>query len=244
MAVARPGGIRTKTQQTKKTLIYLHIPKCAGTTMMPVLQANYGDGFYRIPFGGKWKKFSKLPKSERKNITCLTGHIPWGLHNFIPGKCEYATMLRHPLERIASLYLYIRRTTSHRWHSAAKHQSIADFAFSTMSEVDNGMVRWISGRFDVGNMALGYRVGQSDLEAAKRHLEKFAAVGFVEDFDASLQLFAETFGWSSTEYIVKGKAPARKKPVAKLLVDDLAVVEGVNWFDMALYRWAREKFAS
>ncbi|NIQ88881.1 MAG: hypothetical protein GWN93_07255 [Deltaproteobacteria bacterium] len=212
--------------------------------MMPVLEANYGDGFHRIPFGGKWKRFGRLPESERKNITCLTGHIPWGLHKFLPQKHQYATMLRHPLERIASLYLYIRRTTSHRWHSRAKHQSIADFAFSKMSEVDNGMVRWISGRFDVGNMALGYRVGQSDLEAAKRHLSKFAAVGFVEEFDASLALFAETFGWKHTEYVVKGKAPARKKTIAKLLVKDLAVMEGVNWFDMALYRWAREKFAS
>jgi len=218
------------------TLVYLHIPKCAGSTMMGLLRANYGDGFHRVGNGGGWRKFHKRPAAQRARITCLTGHLPWGVQvGTIPRPYQTATMLRHPVDRAISLYWFVRRFPKHKWHSFAQRKGLVAFATSgAFADVDNGITRWLAGCKDCGSLPIKRQLTEEHFGLALLHLQTMAAVGFVASFDASVQRFAKTFGWEHTEYrskmIGRGRPPVSRK-------ERQAIAE-YNHFDLALYEHA------
>ena len=215
------------------TLIYLHIPKCAGSSMMDVLKANYGAGFYRSPNGGGWRRFHKLPEVKRASIRCLTGHIPWGLGRFIPGPCRYAVMLRNPIDRVASLYWFCRGFKSHKWHKLAMRRTLEQFATSrAFADLDNGMTRWLTGRQDVGRLSIKRQLTDEDVRFAMTHL-RASRVGFVSAFDSFIHNMALEFGWEHTEttrrQVQHYPAPSNK---------ERRLIAECNRFDMALYEYA------
>lgn len=215
------------------TLIYLHIPKCAGSTMMGLLRANYGEGFYRVPNGGGWRRFRKLPQAKRARITCLTGHMPWGLGRYVPGACRYALLLRSPVERVASLYWFVRGFKKHRYHKQAAKMDLAHFVTSrAFADLDNGITRWLAGRRDVGSLKIRQELTDDDMQFAMTHL-KASIVGFVHSFDLTIHKWAHEFGWGHTMY--------RRKMVQSypgLTEKEKRIIREYNRFDMALYEYA------
>lgn len=217
------------------TLIYLHLPKCAGSTVMGVLRANYGSGFYRVPNGGGWRKLHKMADKKRAQITCLTGHMPWGLHQGLSRPIRYAVTLRHPVDRIASLYWFCKRFTRHKFHSAAKHMGLVGFATSgLLADADNGMVRFLSGRRDCGSLKPKQPVTDTDLKLAMTHLRTCAAVGFVSTFKRSIRQMADTFGWASAGYENRMVSKSHRA----VMPEERQAIAEYNQFDMALYEYA------
>jgi len=223
-------------KEAAPTLVYLHIPKCAGSTMMSLLRANYGKGFHRVGNGGGWRKFHKRPAGQRERITCLTGHMPWGVQvGTVPGPYQTATMLRHPVDRVISLYWFVRRFPKHRWHSFAKHKKLAVFATSgAFADIDNGITRWLAGCEDCGSLKVKHQLTVKHLDRALMHLQGMAAVGFVSSFDRSVQRFADTFGWQHTAY--KRKMVGKKHRAAT--AEERQAIAEYNRFDMAIYEQA------
>jgi hypothetical protein len=226
------------TAQAVPTLIYLHIPKCAGSSMMDVLQRNYGAGFYRVPNGGGWRRFHKLPEGKRECITCLTGHIPWGLGRYVPGPHRYAVMLRDPVERVASLYWFCRQFKKHKWHKLAMRSTLEQFATSrAFADLDNGITRWLAARADVGRLHIKQGLTSEDERLAMLHLQA-ASVGFVESFGHSVHNWSLEFGWEHTAFGYK-QAIQHRGPTR----EERRLIAEYNRFDVALYEWARAQCA-
>jgi len=200
---------------------------------MGLLRANYGDGFHRVGNGGGWRTFHKRPLAQRERITCLTGHIPWGVQiGTVPAPYQMATMLRHPVDRIVSLYWFIRRFPKHRWHRFAKQKGLIGFATSgAFADIDNGITRWLAGCTDCGSLRVEHKLTGAHLELALLHLRAMAVVGFVASFDASVQRFARAFGWTHTGYTVK-MAGKRHRPATD---NERQIIAEYNRFDMAIY---------
>ena len=219
--------------ETQVPLIYIHLPKCAGTSMMTLLRANYGDGFYRVQNGGGWRKFHKSHLQWRASIRCLTGHMPWTIGQLIPGHKRYAVMMRNPIERVASLYWFCRSFQKHKYHKHALRMNLETFAASrAFSDIDNGMTRWMAGRGDVGSLKAKGRVTDEDLRFAMTHVSA-SSVGFVSTIGQSIRTWALEFGWanSSLEHKMRGNYPG---PSAK----ERRIIAEYNRFDMALYEYA------
>lgn len=223
-------------QKAAPTLVYLHIPKCAGSTMMSLLRTNYGDGFHRVGNGGGWRKFHKRPAGQRERITCLTGHMPWGVQiDTVRSPYQTATMLRHPVDRVVSLYWFVRRFPKHKWHSFARQKGLIAFATSgAFADIDNGMTRWLAGCKDCGSLRVERELKGKHLDVALLHLLSMAAVGFVASFDASVQRFADTFGWEHIDYV--SKMVGKRHPPAT--AEERQAIAEYNHFDMALYEQA------
>lgn len=220
-------------EASRPTLVYLHIPKCAGSSMMGLLRSNYGAGFFRVPNGGGWRRFSQLNAGFREGITCLTGHMPWGLGRYIPGAVRYAVMLRHPVDRVASLYWFCRSFKKHRWHKAAMHCDLATFVASrAFSDLDNGMTRWLAGRRDVGSLKIKRDLDEDDLTLAMTHV-KASLIGFVRSFGQCVHNLSLELGWKHTAHghQVQGMYPGPDPKERRL-------IERANAFDMALYEYA------
>ena len=224
-------------------LIFLHIPKAAGSTLHPVLERHTRKRSYRtITLPEQLEAFKCLPAHERHRIRLLKGHMPFGMHAFLKGGSRYITLLRHPAERVVSHYYYVKRQPGHYLHPhLARGMSLADFASAGLSgELDNGQVRLLSGH----DQDIPCGACTPDLlEIAKRHIEQhFAVAGLTEQFDESLVLMAIELGWNWTPYYLNRNV-TKEKPVAKQ-IDPVALkaIEQANPLDFELYDWASQRF--
>lgn len=221
-------------------LIYLHIPKTAGTTMMAILKQNYGTGFHRIDNEGKRLKWIKLPEDERAAVTCLTGHITYGIHEYIPGFFQYVTMLRDPVERILSLYYYVREK-NHVLAPLLSQITLKEFVEKqVISDTNDGMVRFLAGKSEFGQIkpASG-KMTIDDLETAMSNLTTFTQIGFVETFNESLRKFTQEFNWNYNHYVSMLINTGR--PVASDLPRRvIQCLTEYNQLDYELYRFGKK----
>jgi hypothetical protein len=243
-----------------RALLFLHIPKAAGTTLHSVIERQYApEATFTIngadsPAG--IKEFVNLPPERRERLRLVKGHMPYGLHQYLSVPATYITMLRDPVDRVISHYYFVLETPVHYLHRevTSRRMTLSDFVGSGMStEVSNDQTRLISGVERVNTRLLDgeerrtLRAGSEPvtaeiLEIAKTNLrEHFSAVGLFKSFDESLLLFKKVLGWGSVYYVrlnVTKERPA-KRQVPR---EERALIEKHNELDMELYEYARQRF--
>ena len=86
-------------------LIFLHVPKTAGSTLRPIIDRHYAAGVICkldvLP--RDLEIFLNLPEQPRSKIRVLEGHLQFGLHEHLSVPVDYVTMLRDPVDRIISM---------------------------------------------------------------------------------------------------------------------------------------------
>lgn len=112
--------------------IFLHIPKCGGTTFKAHVErhlqlevsffefSNWGRQ-YRAEHG--LPDFADRSEAERAKAEILAGHlVSYGVHHLVPGERDprYFTVLRDPAERCVSLYNF-------RWSRGHAPDSFAEW---------------------------------------------------------------------------------------------------------------------
>ncbi|MGF1539105.1 MAG: sulfotransferase family 2 domain-containing protein [Pleurocapsa sp.] len=224
-----------------RNLIFIHIPKAAGTTLRKILKTQYPNKRWLQIDGSRpqesFAEFKNKDINERKEIRCLFGHIPYGVHEALVGSSQYITILRHPVERIISHYYYILRQPSHYLYQqvAEKKLSLKDYVTSGLSsqELENGQTWLISGK--------NYNNSES-LAIAKQNLQKhFIGVGITEQFDRSLAIFQQRLGWQKIDYESANVTPNRPQR-NEISPEIITLIEKLNYLDMELYDFANLLF--
>ncbi|MCS3754374.1 hypothetical protein GGP79_002338 [Salinibacter ruber] len=223
-----------------RNIIFLHIPKAAGSTLIRILRRQYPpEQRHTISTSPSVQMsieaFRNKPEAERRGIRCVMGHGTFGLHNALVGPTQYIALLRDPVERIISHYYYVRRYTGHRLHDRlhaegwSLHEYVSD---SSNRELENGMVRCMTG-------ATGGRITEADLDQALHNLDAYFAVsGTVQRFDASLLLMKQRLGWSSV-YYRKRNVTSDRPTKSNIPVHTLRLIRSKNRYDLQLYRHVR-----
>jgi len=163
-------------------------------------------------------------------------------------KGRYFTILRHPVERVASLFYYLQKDSSQGSHPDFKNMTLETYAKSEYVE-SNFMVRNL---IDKKTEALT----PSDLELAKKILQRKFLIGLARDMSGSLDRIHIYFGWPAVDHYRRGvfqRAEGCKTQylsdshVSHNHVDHQNLVEGTdawnllhkaNWADVALYEYA------
>ena len=225
-------------------ILYLHIPKAAGTTLNTILLGKFRRrAVYTIQHTKRaHEELGGLSDAKRQKLQFINGHFAYGLHEALGRPFEYITVLREPIDRVVSHYYYVLRNPAHYLHKpvTSKKISLKDYAMSGLTnEVDNGQVRLIAGAFY--RDACG-QCSREFLEQAKENLRNhFAVVGLAERFDETLLLLAERYGWNDMFY-TKQNATAHRPRLDELPQDVLAAIAAANPLDLELHAFASELF--
>lgn len=235
------------------TVLFLHLPKTAGTTLNSIIDAQYPAAAIHslgADTHAAVAAFEALPAAERAGFKIIRGHFPYGFHAAVPGSTTYFTLLRDPVARVISYYNYIRRTPPHYLHERVMRDRLTLRELLETGEalmMNDGMVRLLSGVW--GERPFGGVTDADRDEAARVLRDVCSVVGLTEAFDPTLLLLQRAFGWRDLSYRrlnvgrgARGRRPARSRST----IDDAtrAAIEACNQHDLAVYRLARELFAA
>ena len=221
-----------------KALIFLHIPKTAGTTLNRIIEWQYNPLLiftmdpYRIRATAE--RLEKLPEKRRRRLQVVRGHLYYGVHDCLPQGGTYITMLREPVARFLSSYYFIQRRPLHPMHRkvTTERVSVEDFIRLTPHR-QNLQCRLIAGA--KGNETCDERT----LDQAKDHLTRsFSVVGICERFEESLVLLARTFDWGIPYY--ENRKVAKTRP--RVDAGALEMIKEHNRFDLELYDFGKNLF--
>lgn len=233
--------------QEINTLIFLHIPKTAGSTFHHILEKNYNpensftiDGLHP---GNSVSEFKELSVDKRSSVDLLKGHMLFGLHKYIPTACTYITFLRDPVERVVSYYYYVCRFPEHYLHDkvVGRKMTLQQFVESGLTtEIYDFQVKLLAG----DKSALhSWQYDDSLLELARNNIEQnFSVVGFVEFFDQSLLLMKHNLGWNFDPYYRKLNVTANRAQIDTIGKNIIEFIRKKNALDCTLYNWAMSQF--
>ncbi len=225
-----------------KSLIFLHVPKAAGSTLHSIIERQYSKAATFHVEGNNVSRsigeFRNLSAPRRETIKCLKGHMPYGLHSYLAQPCTYITCLRDPVDRIISHYHFVLRTPNHYLHERIVSQRITldEYVSRGISyELSNAQTRLLAGQAK-GDL-------QADaLDRAKKNLSHdFAVIGLAERFDESLILMKRRLGWRHVYYRSKKVAPYSPAK-SNVPAPTIRLIKKANEKDLELYTFAKHLF--
>jgi hypothetical protein len=246
-------------------LVFVHIPKTAGTTVRSIIRTNEpgernrrpGANVFQGGGGVVTRALEKLREEARSldldGVRILHGHNPLGIREYLEPafpdrEFRYFTFLRDPIDRSLSHFFRLRDRPAVLENDEPEDneedvpQLPENATFEEALEAgylhDNLQTRMLSGDPEPFG-----EVTTETLEQAKRNVrEVLTVVGITERLDESLVLARQRLGWRSVLYY-PGHRVNRSRPRGKEVPEELRrAAERANRYDAELYRFALEQF--
>lgn len=217
-------------------VIFIHIPKSAGSSLSQVARANYRPEELQDheSLADRAQPLADLSESQKAKLKAVIGHYYYGIHEGFPGRdVTHVTMLRDPVERVLSSYYFLK---TYPGYEPVAEMTIKQF-IDSYPESRNLQTLMLSGLKDRDDQGLFI----PNLERAIQNLNGFRAVGLTERFEQSVAMIGRALGWSNIEY-PRVNVTADKPNSSQVSADDIAYVKKANGLDISLYQRAVEIF--
>ncbi len=232
-------------------VVFLHIPKCAGSTINLHFKVNIGSGkgncvatVTSVMVGAHSDTIIK----EAQEASYVTGHYGFDFFEMVNKGAFSFVFFRDPLDRLLSLYHFCRSKSQDTGPTKplfeqAKRLNLAEFCLSQnpkiRSFVDNAQARTLA--FDYPLKENSDYNKTAILEQALENLKQFDYVGLAETANDDLEAIAK---FTNTIILKKNLKANITKPTGykdqQYDLDELAVqLAPVLDIDMALYKEAR-----
>lgn len=222
-----------------KQVIFLHIQKSAGTSIVEVARRYYQPSI--ISHGDH---VGKSPEAF-KNIAFVSGHFGYDFASYFLKDRYSFTFLRDPAERIISYYYYCR--SSENPFPVNKLARETDLETFLKKGLEDPMLMTRLWNNQTWQLACGYANSRdlhvSDfapnelLALAKSHLTKFSHIGFTETFAEDRKIIFSKIGLPEGEETRFNKTAGRPK-AAELSREATELIGELTGLDWELYRFA------
>src|SRR5215208_5698272 len=237
--------------QSPALLVFVHIPKTAGTTLRGILNMNEPGGRSRalsnVFKGGGGLSTASLERLRDGNgpdiksgVRLVRGHFPLGIREYLPKERELRcfTFLREPAERTLSHYYAIRAVGGAYRLPPLPPDSTLDDALAAGYIHDNLHTRMLCGDPEPFG-----EVTEEMLAQAKRNLaEELVFFGLTERFDESLVLAKRRLGLKAILYRSSGRVNPERPRGDQIPAEVRRAAERCNRYDIELYRHAKDLF--
>lgn len=249
---------------SRKTLIFCHVPKTAGTTLNRIIESQY-DPFriHSIPGGQRIRaieKFKALPEERRRKIQVLKGHIEYGLHEYLPQPATYMTMLREPVAQVISSYYYGLSSRTHPLYKILNERKLTIEAYVDLAQWANNLQTKLLGGIAMAKVQpfealaaaqrgeivpperfVGEHATTETLAAAKRHLEEhFSVIGVTNQFEESVALMIVEYGWNVPFF--QSFRETKQRPPEKFAAAILDKIRALNSYDIEIFAFGKNLF--
>ena len=224
---------------TQRNVLFEHIPKCGGTSVLNYLMAQYDTASICYIRGHQLQAdleyFLQLPAAKREQARLIVGH---GAHHFIPHISPdwlNLTVLRNPVDRIISHYNYVLQSPEHYLHEPVTSQqmSLEDYATSGISN-------------ELRNNYICRFLGVSPEEAEQQPVHAvngayhilcstYDIVGILERIDKVMHELKETAGFKKGFGGLKLNTSVYNTPPSLISANTKRVIAEVNALDVQLY---------
>ena len=226
----------TRANPAEEAVIFLHVPKTAGTTLNRLIEWEYPIfQMYSVdPVFFTWSAshLRRLSPRRLKKTRMFKGHMVFGLHEILPQPATYITVLREPIERVMSAFYYMSSYILHPKYRKFRREQWTLEDFVRRLPRDNVQCKILAGA-DYNSPCT-----KEIFERAKENLFKhFSVVGLSERFEESLALMKLRFGWDLWRYSSFNVTRTRPRK-ADLPRATLDLIAAKNSFDIALYECA------
>ena len=223
-----------------KAVIFLHLPKTAGTTLNRLIEWEYRiSEIYSVDpvlFEWSYAHLRSLPEKRLRKIRIFKGHMLFGLHEVLPQPSTYITVLRNPVDRVLSAFYFMRGHKLHPFHWKLRRQKWTLEEYVERSTRDNVQCKIIA------NADYHSPCTQEILDRALDHLNRcFSVIGLSERFEESLALMKLRFGWQLKSYSAFNVTRSRPKR-QDLTQASVNLIAERNRFDVVLYNHAAKLF--
>ena len=227
--------------------VFLHIPKAAGTTVRELIKDQLKpDKPIRID---DISRIAYMPDKWLNSHDFITGHFGASLLNRLDSGAKKYTMLRDPVARVKSQYMYLKKLATLDVSFNGYSSFIGGKGLYTLLEdrsdpLINSLFRDTQIWSLVSDYQHHYRnFDASDddiLEIAKHNLSAFDCFGIVERMNDSIQVINACFDWNidiKTAGLVRENTSFPESLTDnEVQLDDF--IRENNKLDILLYEWA------
>ncbi|KAK5577160.1 hypothetical protein RB653_002098 [Dictyostelium firmibasis] len=216
--------------------LFLHIPKCGGTTMYNHFSKHFNKA-------GTLQQWAHPNPSEYKKVqdskNFIIGHFEMGIHLILKEKEQkthnYMTMLRDPVDRVISNYFYHKHSPGDPQHIIARDNSIENWIIKS-PRANNEITRVLSG-ITINEEPIP---SNETFNMALYHLRSMRFVGITEKYSESLALFKFYTGLDNPNTNERLKfSKFRPSGITTQIIEN---IKQRNWMDILLYEEALKMF--
>lgn len=236
--------IRYLFRSSPKKLLFEHIPKCGGTTIVSkilprylnkkVFSINTGDIASRIA------EFKALSLEQRYYYDFVHGHGADQLREYVHEDAVKVTILRDPVERIISHYYYVLRSPQHHLYKLVTDKNISLLEYATSDITKEFSNNYVTRFSRIESDAVNKNPDKAILEAYKIIKEEYDFVGFVDNLGVAIRRISRIAEFKISGEILNynvTKNRPKKDEIDKSVIQE---IEEANQVDIKFYKLVKE----